>query len=152
VKAYNILLFLVLTFLVSGCSLNDGTETLYKQENALQIDIVIPDKLELGKEEEFIAVLKNADGKAPELKNITFTIWKNGTPPPESIVPENRGNGTYSLSTKFLEEGLYFVKVEASSLDSRVMPTKKFTVGSLTEEDINSLPNQSEGHHHEGHH
>jgi hypothetical protein len=26
------------------------------------------------------------------------------------------------------------VKVEASSMDSRVMPTKQFTVGSLTEE------------------
>jgi hypothetical protein len=49
-------------------------------------------------------------------------------------------------------EGLYFVKVEASTKGSKVVPTKQFTVGSLTEEDLRSLPNQSDEHHHEGHH
>jgi hypothetical protein len=50
------------------------------------------------------------------------------------------------------EKGLYFVKVEANTVDSKVMPTKQFIVGTLSEEDIHSLPKQNEEQHHEGHH
>jgi hypothetical protein len=152
VKAYSILLSLILTTFLTSCSLNEGTEKLYRKENVLQIEMILPIELEIGKEYEFQAVLTHADGKVPEIKNITFKIWKNGKKTTEEMVPQKHGIGRYRMVKTFLEEGLYFVKVEANTKDSTVMPTKQFTVGSFTEEDLKSLPNQMEEHHHEGHH
>ncbi|OLS40063.1 FixH family protein [Bacillus sp. MRMR6] len=151
-KGYRVLLLFLLTVFLSSCSLNEGTEKLYREENVLKIDIVLPSELEAAKEYEIQAILTTADGKVPEIKDITMTIWKNGKDPDEVIVPENIGEGQYKIDATFTEEGLYFVKVQASTKDSKIMPTKQFTVGSLTEEDLKTLPNHSEEHKHEEHH
>jgi hypothetical protein len=132
--------------------LNEGTGKLYRQENALPMEIVLPTELEVDNEYEFQAIFTDEDGKVSEIENITFTIWKNAQNVREVMVPEKIGNGMYKIVTTFHEEGLYFVKVEANTKNSKVMLTKQFTVGSLTKEDLKSLPNQSEEHHHEGHH
>jgi hypothetical protein len=152
VKGYNILFLIVLTILLSGCSLNEGTEKLYSQKKVLKIEMLLPSELQVNKDYEFQAVLTDAAGEVPEIENITFTIWKNGEKTKEEIVPESEGNGTYRIAATFIEEGLYFVKVDADTADSRIMPTKQFTVGSLTEEDLRSLPNQREEQHPKGHH
>lgn len=151
-KGYNILFLIFLTILLSSCSLNEGTEKLYSQQNVLQIEMVLPKELELNKEYEFQAVLTEADGSIPEIENITFTIWENGENTKKPIVPESAGNGTYRIATAFIKEGLYFLRIEANTTNSRIMPTTQFTVGSLTKEDLESFPNQIKEQHHEAHH
>ncbi len=151
-NVYKILFLLGFTLFISGCSLNEGTENLYRQENVLNIELVIPTDMEVNNEYELQAILTEQVDKVPEIENITFTIWKNGNDNRKDILPENDGNGTYKIHTIFEEEGLYFIKVEASTKDSSVMPTKQFTVGTLSEEDLNSLHEQIEEEHHEGHH
>jgi hypothetical protein len=139
--------------LALGCSLNEGTEELYKQENVLKIEMLFPKEIDTGEAFEVKALLSQVDGTVPELENIEFFIWKNGEwDQMKRVQPENEGNGQYSIRTMVQEEGLHFVKVEANTVDSKVMPTKQFIVGSLSEEDIHSHPKQSEEHHHEGHH
>jgi hypothetical protein len=151
-KVSNILFLFVFTILGSGCSLNEGTENLYKQENVIQIDLDIPTEIDVDKKYTFKAIFTDQNQKVPELENIRFTIWKNGMDTKVEIVPSDEGNGVYKLDKTFTEEGLYFFKVEANTAKSKVMPTKQFTVGSLTEEDLKSLPKQDEEGLHEGHH
>jgi hypothetical protein len=136
-----------------GCSLNEGTEELYKQENVLKIELISPKEIDTGEAFEVKALLSQVDGEVPELENIEFLIWKNGERDQmKRVQHENEGNGLYSIRTMVQEKGLYFVKVEANTVDSKVMPTKQFIVGTLSEEDIHSLPKQNEEQHHEGHH
>ncbi|MCL7745629.1 hypothetical protein [Halalkalibacter alkaliphilus] len=58
----------------------------------------------------------------------------------------------FNLNTLIKEDGLYFVKIKAKTIDSKVMPTKQFIAGSLSEEDIDSLPSKRDEGHHESHH
>lgn len=71
------------------------------------------------------------------------------------MVPaKDDGNGTYSLSKVFNQEGLYVVKVHAGNQGSMVMPRKQFVVGEVSEEEFNSLKENTQNqegsneHHH----
>ena len=56
---------------------------------------------------------------------------KRGRDEMKRVLPENEGNGQYSIRTMVQEEGLHFVKFEANTDDLKIMPTKQFIVGSL---------------------
>ncbi|WP_202080569.1 FixH family protein [Caldalkalibacillus salinus] len=146
------LCFITMALVLSGCSLNEGTEKLYKQENVLQVDIVVPPDLNVGQQYELQANFTEREREVPDIEEVTFTLWKNGEESEERILSEDEGQGVYTIHTSFEEEGLYFVKVTASTEDSRVMPTKRLVVGDISEEDMNSLPTQQQDMDHEGHH
>ncbi|MFD2507473.1 hypothetical protein [Halalkalibacter alkalisediminis] len=83
------------------------------------------------------ALLSQFDGEVPELGHIEFFIWKNGEEQKKQYFSEHAdvGNGIYRVTTIIEDEGLYFVKLVANTSESKVMPTKQFTVGSLSELD-----------------
>ncbi|MFC4322261.1 FixH family protein [Litchfieldia salsa] len=150
-KFQNLLFLMIFTIVVSGCSLKEGTEALYKQENVLKIEVELPAEIKINEQYEFKAIFTERDRNVTDIENIKFTFWKNGENG-EELIPENKGKGIYTIEKTFEEEGLYFVKVEANTIESKVMPTKQFIVGSLTEEDLQSLPKNNTGVEHEGHH
>ena len=126
---------------------------LSKKENVLKIEMMLPEEIATGEAVEIKALMSQVDGEEPMLENIEFIIWKNGeSDQADRFQPKNQGNGLYTVNTIVKEEGLHFVKVEANTVDSKVMPTKQFVVGSLSEEDIESFPQQSEHQNREGHH
>jgi len=67
---------------------------------------------------------------------------------------ENVGNGMYSLSKEFESDGLYYVKVHASSNGSIIMPQKQFIVGKLSKSELEFLQKgkQKQSGNHEHHH
>ncbi|WP_054635619.1 FixH family protein [Thalassobacillus sp. C254] len=147
------LLVTVYSLVLIGCSLNEGTEELYRQENVLEIEIDLPDDIDANEVFGVQALVTQFDGHVPEVEDIEFFIWKNGEREQKHSYQSNyEGNGLYSMKTRIREEGLYFVKIEANTSESKVMPTKQFIVGSLSEEDSETLPRQNNESHQEGHH
>ncbi|WP_240675788.1 FixH family protein [Ammoniphilus sp. CFH 90114] len=147
-----------LIFLLTACSFDSLSEDAaghYKVESPLQVDILLPEPVLLH-EPQFLNVILVQNGKPVNgLDDVQFTVWKNGSPDSNEVMMANRdGRGQYYVEKTFIEEGLYYVKVQASSNGSTIMPTKQFIVGELSEKDLLELqkghqaPKQSHENHH----
>jgi len=154
----HVLYIFFFTICISGCSayaLNENAVDYYKKERPLEVDIVVPEPILLN-EPQFLKVILKQDGEVVTGANdVRFTIWKKDvSTAKEVIVAKDDGNGEYSVEKTFHEDGLYYVKVQASSKGSTVMPTKQLIVGNLTEEELHDLQKNSpkQIHNHEGHH
>lgn len=148
-----LILALLFSLSLTACSLDDEAAALYKQESILEIDVILPEDVPLNKPALFQAILRQGDNMVDDAQVVQFTIWRNGNPNQvDRIEATNDGNGVYSAEKAIHEDGLYYVKVQASANGSRVMPTKQFIVGELSEEDKNSLQHHDHDHSHDGHH
>lgn len=146
-------LALLFSFSLTACSLDEEAASLYKQESVLDIDVILPEDLSLQKPMLFQAILRQDGKMVDNAEDVIFEIWKNDNPSQvDKIKATNDGNGVYSAEKAIDEDGLYYVKVQASANGSRVMPTKQFVVGKLSEEDKNSLHHHEHDHDHDGHH
>ncbi|WP_342048503.1 FixH family protein [Bacillus sp. OTU530] len=146
-------ILLLLSLFLGGCSLNKDVEKLYKTEAPLEVNIILPEQVSPNKPEMIKAVLTQ-DGKTIKHADfVHFEIWKKDGSVQYGMEPaKDDGNGTYSLSKVFNQEGLYVIKVHAGNQGSMVMPRKQFVVGQVSEEELNSLkessPNQEGDHAH----
>lgn len=140
---------------VSGCSPDPNATKLYKQEIPLEAEVIVPELLE-PTEDATIQVILTQNGERIENPDyVHLEIWKqDGTVNYGMKEAQNDGDGHYSLSRNFEQEGLYYVQVHASANGSIIMPTKQFIVGELSENDLQALqsdaPNVSgsAGSHH----
>ncbi len=146
-------LFLLICLFLSACSLDKDVDQLYKKESPLEVDIILPDNVSLNKPEMIRAILTQDGKKIDNADFVHFEIWKRDGSVQYGMEPaENDGNGTYSLSKLFKQEGLYLIKVHAGNQGSIVIPRKQFIVGHLSQEELDSLKesqqNQQEEHEH----
>jgi hypothetical protein len=64
------------------------------------------------------------------------------------------GDGMYRVTKDFEQDGLYFVKIHASSSGSTIVPTQQFIVGELSTCELQYLQKgqkpegEAEEHHH----
>jgi hypothetical protein len=150
-----ILFLIVMGLLLGGCSLDENTEELYKIEQPLQVEVILPDSFAAGEDVPIRAVITQNGKKVADADYVHFEIWKrDGTVhyPMEEATDE--GEGVYQLTKKFEQDGVYTIKVHASSAGSLIMPQKRFVVGELTEAELEELMKEGEAPSggHEGHH
>ncbi|WP_034261688.1 FixH family protein [Bacillus sp. J33] len=147
--------FLLLISLLSACSLDENAGELYKKETPLKLEINTPSAFTDGGQETITAILTQDGKPADNADFVHFEIWKqDGTVQYGMEEAAAEGNGIYSISKSFDEDGLYFVKVHAQQGDSLIMPQKQFIVGELSESDKEFLKKGTgkqepgQGHHH----
>ncbi|WP_306009973.1 FixH family protein [Bacillus sp. MMSF_3328] len=150
-----VLFLIVMGVLLGGCSLDDNAEELYKIEQPLQAEIMLPDSFAAGEDVPIRAVLTQNGEKVAGADYVHFEIWKRDGSvhfPMEEAADE--GEGVYQLTKKFEQDGVYIIKVHASSAGSLIMPQKQFVVGELTEAELEELMKEGEAPSgsHEGHH
>jgi hypothetical protein len=154
-KNIGISLIFIFSLLLSACSLEPDVANLYKKENPLESEIIIPESFSENKQET-IKVVLTQDGKKVEGADfVHFEIWKqDGTLNYSMEQAEEVGNGTYRLSKEFDSDGLYYIKVHASNDGSIIMPQKQFIVGDLSKSELEFLQKgvQKQNEHHEHHH
>lgn len=141
--------------LLGGCSLDENTEELYKTEQPLHADIILPESFSAGEEVPIRAVLTQNGKKVADADYVHFEIWKqDGTVHYPMEEAADAGEGVYQLVKKFEQDGIYIIKVHASSAGSLIMPQKRFVVGELTEAELEELMKEGEAPSgsHEGHH
>ncbi|MEN8699650.1 FixH family protein [Bacillus infantis] len=150
-----ILFLIILGVLLGGCSLAENAEDLYKKEQPLQADIILPESFAAGEDVPIRAVLTQNGKKMADADYVHFEIWKrDGTVHYPMEEAADKGEGVYQLAKKFEQDGVYTIKVHASSAGSLIMPQKRFVVGELTEAELEELMKEGEAPSgsHEGHH
>lgn len=150
-----ILLIVILSTLLSACSLKQDVEKLYKEEAPLQAEIIIPNTFSANEQETIKAILTQNGKRVEDADFVHFEIWKQDGSIKYSMEEANElGNGIYSISKDFDHDGLYFVKVHAGHNGSIILPKKQFVVGELSESELDSLQkgtqseNEVQEHHH----
>lgn len=154
-KNISIFLIFTLSLLLSACSLKQDVASLYKQEAPLESQIIIPKSFSANKKETIKVILTQDDKRVKNPDYVHFEIWKQDGSVKYNMEPaENVGNGMYSLSKEFESDGLYYVKVHASSNGSIIMPQKQFIVGKLSKSELEFLQKgkQKQSGNHEHHH
>lgn len=147
--------FILSALFLSACSLDENVAELYEQKSPLEADIMIPEYF-AEEESEQIQVQLTQGGETVENPDfVHLEIWKqDGSLNYGMEEAENLGDGTFGLSKPFDKDGLYYVKVHASSAGSMIVPTKQFIVGELSQSDLDALQNgikqegDTGGHHH----
>lgn len=155
-KKYTCFFFAVIfSLLLTACSDEKDVANLYKQEQPLELNIIIPELFTANHQETIKAVLTQDGEKVERADYVHFEIWKqDGSINYGMEEARAQEKGTYSLRKSFDSEGLYFIKVHASNNGSVIMPQKQFIVGKLSESDISFLKKgeQIEDGSHENHH
>lgn len=141
VQLLSILLFCIC---LTACSVNKEASSLYKHENALEIDVILPETVPLNKPQLFKVRLSQGGKTVDAADYVHFTFWNNGSNQNESIPAANDGNGMYSVEKTIDKPGLYYVKVHAGANGSSVMPTKQFIAGEISKEQLDSLQKGSQ--------
>ncbi|AVR00165.1 hypothetical protein OBCHQ24_14475 [Oceanobacillus iheyensis] len=141
-----------LSLVLAACSLNTGVASLYKEESPLHADIQIPASFK-DNAEDVISIELEQNGERPDF--LHAEIWKQDGSlsfPMEEV--EQDENGAFYVKKDFDEDGLYFIKLHASSNGSIITPKKQFIVGELSDEELEILQEgaQEEEVDHEHHH
>ncbi|MHA7963929.1 hypothetical protein ACX93W_07280 [Paenibacillus sp. CAU 1782] len=145
--------------LLGACTAQTGTIDEKGLRPHLNVDLQIPEKLELHKTSQFrVEVLQG--GKPAAVDEVIFELW------PEEQVDQLislKGNkiddGIYGVDYEILENGLYRLKSRITAGELEVFPAKRFAVGEKAVlelaaiEDQEALDNQGSnqstgGHHH----
>jgi hypothetical protein len=154
-KNIGISFIIIFSLLLSACSLEPDVDNLYKKENPLESEIVIPESFSENKQETIKVVLTQGGKKVEKADFVHFEIWnQDGSRHYSMQQAEEVGNGMYRLSKEFDRDGLYYIKVHASNDGSTIMPQKQFIVGDLSNSEIEFLQKglQKQTVHHEHHH
>ncbi|GIO40150.1 hypothetical protein J41TS12_50110 [Paenibacillus antibioticophila] len=146
-------LLILISVLLSACSLRTDAAELYKQEQPLEAAIVIPELLLKDEPQTIKVVLTQGGQPVQQADYVHIDLWKqDGTIKFSMEEAVQDGNGVYHLNTSFDSDGLYYIKVYASSQGSIIMPRKQFVVGGLSESELEAIrknqPEEIEGHHH----
>ncbi|MNI42996.1 hypothetical protein D3C81_1643650 [compost metagenome] len=148
-----VVLLVIFSVLLSACSLRSDAAELYKQEKPLEAAIVIPELLSKDEPQTIKVVLTQGGQPANQADYVHIDLWKQeGTVKLSMEEAAEDGNGVYHINTTFDSDGLYYIKVYASSNGSIIMPRKQFVVGGLSESEWDAIrknePEEIEGHHH----
>ncbi|MBH0166883.1 FixH family protein [Fictibacillus sp. 7GRE50] len=136
------LIVLVVAFssILSGCSVKSDAAIQYKQERPLLVKIVIPNEFQPNQSEKLEAILTQEGKRVTNADSVYFEILKaDGSIHHDKKLATEEGNGVYSLSEGFDQNGLYYVKVHAENDSSTVIPKKQFVVGELSKQDLEVL-------------
>ncbi|NAP00077.1 hypothetical protein FRY77_29280 [Halomonas sp. MG34] len=147
-----------LSLVLAACSLNTGVASLYKEESPLHADIQIPASFKDNAEDVISIELEQNGERVEKVESPDFLhaeIWKQDGSlsfPMEEV--EQDENGAFYVKKDFDEDGLYFIKLHASSNGSIITPKKQFIVGELSDEELEILQEgaQEEEVDHEHHH
>ncbi|MCM3669002.1 FixH family protein [Mesobacillus maritimus] len=123
------LLAFCILFVLTGCSEEEQPSEI---PELLEVEIRTPETINVNEEVIIEALVTQGDEKVDDATTVEFEIWKSGEEEHEKVEGENKGNGIYSITRTFQEEGEYSVISHVTARDMHNMPKKEFTVTSNT--------------------
>ncbi|TDQ42670.1 FixH family protein [Aureibacillus halotolerans] len=151
----NIIMGVMLLFIITGCSLSPGVETLYTQQPPLDTELSIVGDVQPDQEATVEVMVTNGDEPIQDAK-VVFSVWKeNDRENAIYMDGEPATNGMYTALLPVGTDGIYYVKAEATVSEKQTLtPIKRFVVGDLSEEEQDTIENDEQenhgggGHHH----
>jgi hypothetical protein len=144
VKKYTLFISMIALFMLAACgnsSNNSEGSNGDQVPSAVEVEVLLPEKIEPNEEVKIEALVTQGEDIVEDANEVTFEVWKQGQEADhEMIEANNEGDGLYSFTKTFEEEGFYYVVAHTTARDMHVMPRAEVTVGN---------PEKSE--HEEGH-
>ena len=75
------------------------------------------------------ALVTQGDEEVKDANEVKFEIWKSGQEEHKKIIGKHQGNGIYSITKTFQEEGDYSIIAHVTARDMHNMPKKDIIVG-----------------------
>ncbi|GGE69755.1 FixH family protein [Priestia taiwanensis] len=141
----------MLAAVATGCTTSEQTS---KKPEPVVASIFLPKDLALHEENVLKVQVTQGEEAVDDASEVQFEIWK-GKEASELIMAKHEEGGVYYVKKTFKEDGIYFVKTHVSARGTHVMPTKLFTVGNVSEEEIKAIKeqfSQKEQSNHSHHH
>ncbi|HCN58339.1 MAG TPA: hypothetical protein DIS82_09280 [Exiguobacterium sp.] len=142
---------------LAGCAVTSDAAQQYAVSIPLSVKFEIPKVLKADQEKQyrFGATLWQDQHEVKRADYVHFEIWKADGTLRYSMEPADETKpGMYSIKKTLPKNGLYYIKVHASSNGAMIMPTRQFIVGELSANDLKILQGGakpaggSSGHHH----
>ena len=129
---------LVAVTVLSACSVKEEAVELYKQETPLQATFDVPEVIEAGEAITFEIGLSVQGDVEPDFVHLELQK-ADGTISYGMQEATRISDGTYELTTRVKQDGLYIARVHAQANGSTIFPAKQFIVGELTEAEWDAL-------------
>ncbi|WP_277680302.1 hypothetical protein [Gracilibacillus dipsosauri] len=152
-KKYAILCCCILLAACSANLVKEGSAELYHTEYPLELELDLPTKIAPKQVFSVRVLLTRNEVPINELEGVQLKVWKNEQP--NRILESNLAyekEGWYQTDLTLTEDGIYFLQVLASTDQSSILPTKRFIVGELSDEELNQLKQLEEKPDQESHH
>jgi len=164
-KIFQLLIFILVLILATACSSNteeksegnNGSETVSAEEEpqVVEANIILPDTI-FPKEEVTLKVEVTQGKEVVEDANeVMFEIWQDDKEKSEMVEAKHEGNGIYSITKLFEQDGMYYVQTHVTARDMHVMPKKQLIVGQVSDEEMKQMEEEMqeedsyENHEHE---
>jgi hypothetical protein len=146
---------LLLGVLSSGCTAKIAETDENGLPAHLTVDLHLPKQLDLGSKSNFsVEVFKN-NQPLEHAEQAEFIFWPEGNREAAVTVKATESSpGVYSASHSITMEGIYLVQSSISAKNEKVLPIKRFAVGSKAVEQLIQMEStkESSDHSHNEHH
>ncbi|MCM3617114.1 FixH family protein [Sutcliffiella horikoshii] len=157
-KKLTLLICLLSLLMLAACGSSDNNQESNGGSDGVpsivEVEIKLPETIEPNEEVKIQALVTQGDENVEDANEVTFEVWKQGQEADhEMLEADHDGDGIYSITKTFDEEGYYYVVAHTTAREMHVMPRVEVTVGnpdpSEKEEAANSHEHSDEGHHHD---
>jgi YtkA-like len=115
-KLFYILTLLSIITIFTGCSNEkNNSESSQNDEIPEMLEVQInldTENPQPNQEVTISALVTQGDEKVDDADEVLFEVWKDGQEEHEKIEGEHKGNGVYSISKSFPEEGVWYVNTK----------------------------------------
>lgn len=143
-----IILFIIL--LLTGCGANTSEDSRSAEgvPEMLEVSILVPETINKNEEITIKARVSQGEELVDDANEVKFEIWKSGLDEHEMLTGIHQGDGIYTTSKSFVDNGSYFIVAHVTARDMHNMPKKEITVGSSETSNEDAKSNEDESHHH----
>lgn len=162
-KSFKLMTFTLSFLLLAGCGAADSGQTSEKKADhndepmdekpqMLHANIILPEAISPNEEVTLKVEVTQGDEVVEDAHEVLFEIWQDDKENSEMVKAEHEGNGNYAITKQFNQDGMYHVQTHVTARDTHVMPTKRFIVGEVSEEEMGEMEEHHEDHGSHGDH
>lgn len=117
----------------------EGTPEAEADNSLVRITAAIstePEVLSTGTSSRLEVQIRQGDELVDDADEVIFEFWKYGEEEHQIMDGAFQGEGTYSIEYTFVEDGIYYLVPHITARNMHIMPSERFTVGDISEEEI----------------
>ena len=126
----------VISAILAGCGTGDSTTTekigSHNEGTAVEVkvDITTPAKVEANKEVELTAHVTQGGENVDDADEVKFEVWESGVREDGQMIEGKLDkDGIYKATTKFDQDGVYYMYAHTTARGLHTMPKQKIIVG-----------------------
>ncbi len=125
----------VILGLLAGCNNTDSSKTTSTSNTEgttveVKVDIQTPEKVDVGKDVDLSAHVTQGGKDVDDADEVKFEVWESGYRDQGKMIDGKLDkNGIYKATTKFDQDGVYYMYAHTTARGLHTMPKQKIVVG-----------------------